>query len=372
MVKVLQIFGSLGMGGAESRMMDVYRNMDRNAYTVDFLTMQDGVQHFEPELIASGTNVIHIQNPRKVNIFQHISQLYRVMKDGQYQAVHAHTSYHCGVALFAAWLAGVPVRIAHARTTGSKQHSLKSRASSVIGRTMIRLFSTQRLAISNNAGAYLFGKMLFHVVPNTICVSKYLDVSDSQIHAIREELKIPERAFVIGQIGRFDEMKNHRFTLNWFAEYRKPHPDTHLVLVGDGDLRPEMEALADQLDVRQNVTFTGIRTDVPKLIHVFDMLLFPSLFEGLGGVVLEAQAAGIPTVESENIPGEADLKLGMVTRCSLTDDFSVWSTAADACRSFQKPNIQEIMTAFNKYGYSIDAVTQTYCKLYRGEDVSKP
>ncbi len=366
--KVLQIFGSLGMGGAESRMMDVYRNMDRDAYTVDFLTMQDGIQHYEPELKSMGANVIHIENPREVNIFRHISQLRKTMRQGQYQAVHAHTSYHCGVALLAAWLVGVPVRISHARTTGSRQRSLKSKVSSLIGRTFIRLFSTNRLAISQEAGNYLFGKQTFQVVPNAICVENYMNTTPQQADCLKQQLEIPKNAFVIGQIGRFDEMKNHRFTLKWFAQYSAAHSDAHLVFVGDGALRPEMESLAEALGVQSRVTFTGIRSDVSQLVHVFDVLLFPSVFEGLGGVALEAQAAGVPVVESENIPPEADVQLGMVTKCSLNAEFSVWSEAVDACRGFAAPCKEEITAAFYKKGYSIDAVTQTYCRLYTGEN----
>ncbi len=367
MTKVLQIFGSLGMGGAESRMMDVYRNMDRDAFTVDFLTMQDGTQYYEPELKAMGANVIHIQNPREVNIFCHISQLRKTMKQGKYQAVHAHTSYHCGVVLLAARLAGVPVRIAHARTTGSKQRSLKSKVSALIGRTLIFLFSTDRLAISQEAGKYLFGKQKFCAVPNTICVENYMNTTSQQAERLKEQLKIPKNAFVIGQIGRFDEMKNHRFTLNWFAQYKQDHSDAHLVFVGDGALYQEMEELAEDLDVRSWVTFTGIRSDVPQLIHVFDVLFFPSMFEGLGGVALEAQSAGVPVVESENIPAEADVKLGMVTKCSLNAELSVWSRAVDACRNFVAPSKQKIASAFDENGYSIASVTNTYCRLYAGE-----
>ncbi len=366
-VRVLQIMASLGMGGAESRMMDVYRNVEKEAYTLDFLTMQDVVEHYEPELIEKGANVIHVKNPRQVNIFKHISELKKVMKAGKYDAVHAHTSYHCGVALFAAWLAKVPVRIAHARTTGSIQNGIKSRISSFIGRLLIRLFATKRVAISQRAGEYLFKKMSFDVVPNAICVDKYLETQKCEKGTIKQSLGLSENDFVIGQIGRFDEFKNQTFTLQWFANYRKTHADARLVFVGDGVMREEMEILAQALGLQNEVVFTGVRSDVPKLIHAFDVLFFPSLFEGLGGVVLEAQAAGIPTVESYNIPQEADLGLGMVYRCDLTDDFCVWNEAVDRCRTFVAPDTQTVRNAFDQTGYSIDAVTQTYCELYKGK-----
>ncbi len=365
--KVLQVFGSLGMGGAESRMMDVYRNIDKDEYSFDFVTMTDEISFYEDELNELNATVIHIKNPRKVSVFKHINELYRTMKKGKYDAVHSHTSYHCGIVLFAAFLAGIPVRIAHARTSGTKQVSKKTKVFNLIGRALIRLFSTKRLAISHNAGEYLFGKMPFTVVPNTICVSKYTDICADEINEIREELNIPQTAFVIGQIGRFDKMKNHKFTLKWFLEYRKLHTDAFLVLVGDGTLKSETENIATELELQDSIVFTGIRSDVYKLIHIFNVLFFPSVFEGLGGVVLEAQAAGVPTVESSAIPNEADLGLGMVVKCDLNDDITEWINAVEQFRSYKSPNTEIIKEKFEEKGYSIKAVTDIYCKLYGGK-----
>ena len=126
-----------------------------------------------------------------------------------------------------------------------------------------------------------------------------------------------------------------------------------------------MEKLTKELDIADEVVFTGVRGDVPKLIHIFDVLFFPSIFEGLGGVVLEAQAAGVPAVVSTGVPHETNLGLGMVERCSLDSDFCEWNNAI--LQSLSKHNIsqEEILSAFDNVGYSIKAVTEKFINAYR-------
>ena len=363
-LKVLQVFGSLNMGGAESRMMDIYRNLDREACEFDFLTMQTDHQYYEDEITELGGKIIKIDSPRKSGVIKHISTLYKIMKSGKYDAVHAHTSYHCGLVALVAFFARIPVRISHARTTGSKQKSKLKGLFLFFGRSLVNLFSTYKFAISNDAGKFLFGKSKFEVVPNAIDTDKYLNISQDEIVQLKKELKFDNDKLIIGQIGRFDPMKNHEFTLNWFSQFLQIKPDAVLLLVGDGPLRSDMEKLAKELDIADEVVFTGVRGDVPKLIHIFDVLFFPSIFEGLGGVVLEAQAAGVPSVVSTGVPHETNLGLGMVERCSLDSDFIEWNNAI--LQSLSKHNIsqEEILSAFDNAGYSIKAVTEKFINAY--------
>lgn len=365
-LKILQVFGSLNMGGAESRMMDIYRNLDRNVCEFEFLTMQTDHQYYENEITELGGKIIKIDSPRKSGVIKHIPTLYKIMKSGKYDAVHAHTSYHCGLVALVAFFARIPVRISHARTTGSKQKSKLKGLFLFFGRSLVNLFSTHKFAISNDAGKFLFGKSKFEVVPNAIDTDKYLHISSNEILQLKSELGISDKKRVIGQIGRFDPMKNHEFTLKWFAQYLTIKPDTVLIFVGDGPMRQDMEELTNELDIKDNVIFTGVRGDVSKLIHIFDVLIFPSLFEGLGGVVLEAQAAGVPAVVSTGVPSETDLGLDMVERCSLDATFNVWNNSIINGLAKEIPSIKEIIEAFNDKGYSIKAVTEKFIKFYGG------
>ena len=364
-LKVLQVFGSLNMGGAESRMMDIYRNLDRDVCEFEFLCMQTDHQYYEDEITELGGKIIKIDSPRKSGVIKHFSTLYKIMKSGKYDAVHAHTSYHCGVVAMVAFFARIPVRISHSRTTGSKQKSKLKGLFLLFGRCLVNLFSTHKFAISSDAGYFLFGKSRFEVVPNAIDTDKYLNTSKDEITQLKKELKIDDNKLIIGQIGRFDPMKNHEFTLNWFSQFLQIKPDSVLAVVGDGPLRSDMEKLANELGIADKVVFTGVRGDVPKLIHIFDVLFFPSIFEGLGGVVLEAQAADVPAVISDNIPYETNLGLGMVERCSLDSDFDGWNNAI--LQSLSKKNITqvEILQAFDNNGYSIKAVTEKFINAYK-------
>lgn len=366
-LRVLQVLGSLGMGGAESRIMDVYRHMDRSAVVFDYLTLSLENQYYEDEIQALGGNVIKLESPRKCGIWRHFKQLRDCLRQGGYDVVHAQTSYHCGLVMLAAWLEGVPVRIAHARTTGSVHNNLKIWMLSGIGRALIRHFSTVRLAVSRKAGDYLFGAGHYEVLPNAIDLPKYQNIEDSKIVALRSTLRISAEQRVIGHIGRFDPMKNHFFLLNWFAHYREQHTDAVLLFVGDGPLRSDMERLARELGIMEHVRFAGVRNDVPELIHIFDILVFPSTFEGLGGAVLEAQAAGIPAVVSDRLPTEVDLNLGLVHFCPLEAPFERWNTEVDACIGLTR-DYETVNEAFFRRGFTLECEIQRLLEIYYNKD----
>lgn len=365
--RVLQVFGSLNVGGAECRMMDVYRRIDRESIQFDFITMQHGDQFFQDEIESLGGKVFQIRPPREAGIFGHLNELRQCMKKQPYCAVHAHTSYHCGLVMLAAWLESIPIRITHARTTQLTTVNWKEKIMLFLGRVLIRFFSNQRLAISKDAGQFLFGNKSFLVIPNAIDVKAYTELVDKE--KIRLELRIPVDSVVIGQIGRFDRGKNHRFSIEWFSKFEKVYPMTYLVLVGDGETKEEIQQLVEQKHFKNRVIFTGVRDDVPRLIHAFDLLLFPSLYEGLGGVALEAQAAGVPVVESEGLPIETDLGLNMVERCSLNAPYSVWDEAV--IRGIKKdiPSVEVREKAFNDHRLSIESTTAAFVNIYRGEFV---
>ena len=366
-ISILQVFGSLDLGGAEARMMDVYRCIDEQRYQFTFLSLSEEEQFFDQEIMSRGGTVIKIESPRTGGLWKHFRKLRECIHNGKYQAVHAHTSYHCGLVMLAAWMEHVPIRISHARTTGSKQKSVWKSAFLYFGRILINLFSTDRVAISQEAGKYLFGNKDFRIIPNAINVINYQRVKTNRISDLKKELGIRPGSFVIGQIGRFDSMKNHIFTIQWFSQYLRRKPASILVFVGDGKLREKILCQVRENNLEGKVIFTGVRSDVNELIHVFDLVFFPSVFEGLGGVAIEAQAAGVPCVESDTIPLETDLGLGLIRRCSLSAPMEQWNEAVDSCRTIAIPSASDIYKRFQETGYGIEATTEKYCTMYRKE-----
>lgn len=366
MTNVLQVFGALVLGGAESRIMDIYRQVDSKECNFDFVSMKAEKQFYEEEIKQLGGTIYKIGFPRDVGTLKNIKELRKCMREKHYDAVHAHTSYHCGVVMLAAWLEHIPVRIAHARTNGSRQKNIVKLLPLIFGRTLIRLFATKKIAISEDAGKFLFGHSNFEVIPNAINTDLYqhFNVNDKISYSV--ELNIPEDSVIIGHIGRFDAMKNHKFVLDCFSEFIKVHRNAILVLVGKGDLLEETKKYAEKLEIAEYVRFAGERSDVPHLIHFFDVLLFPSIFEGLGGVVIEAQAAGVPVVESDSVPKETDLGLGLVNRISLTASVKYWVETLESAIGNKQFDYAAIKNSFQQSGYDINAVTKKFMEIYRG------
>lgn len=362
MIRVLQVFASLNVGGAESRMMDVFRCIDKEEFQFDFLTMQLEDQYFEQEIRSLGGNVIKIASPRDSGTVKNLKELSRIMREGNYDVVHAHTSYHCGIVMLAAKRAKIPVRISHSRTTGSKHQGKKAQIMLRLGRFLIGRFANQRLAISKEAGEYLFGHHSFSVLPNAIDLRNYEAIDQAVVASLKKEFGISDSDLVLGQVGRFDEMKNHGFTLELFSAYFRKHPNAKLVLIGDGPLRRQYEEVAARLACSDRIIFTGVRSDVAYWMQIFHKLLVPSTYEGFGGVILEGQAAGIPVLKSDSFTDAADLNLGLVCRCRL-NNVEDWLLQLE--RELSVPSAAQIKAAFFEKGFSLDGEIHTLGEIYK-------
>lgn len=364
MIRVLQVFASLNVGGAESRMMDVFRCIDKDEFHFDFLTMQLEEQYFEQEIRSLGGNVIKIAPPRESGTLNNLKELIRIMREGNYDVVHAHTSYHCGIVMLAAKRAKVPVRISHSRTTGSKNQGVKTHIMLRLGRFLIGRYANQCLAVSKDAGEYLFGSKSFSVLPNAINLRNYEIIDYSYIATLKNTFGISDSDIVLGQVGRFEQMKNHSFTLQLFSEYYRKHPTAKLVLIGDGPLRQQYEEVAAQLECSKQIIFTGVRSDVPYWMHIFHILLVPSTYEGFPGVILEAQASGIPVLKSDGFSNATDLNLGLVCTCKLNDTED-WLNHLE-CNHYA-PSDDQIKKAFYKKGLSIENEIHSLEEIYRSK-----
>lgn len=163
------------------------------------------------------------------------------------------------------------------------------------------------------------------VIRNGIDFDRFRNIKETK-EEIRNELNIPNDAYVVGQVGRFAYQKNPEFTVKVFSELLKVKPNSCLLLIGRGKQEHDLRRQVNDLGINNNVLILTNRNDIPKLLKAMDVFVLPSRFEGLGIVLIEAQVSGLPCVTSDNIPIEA-YQSKSITRLSLTDNINNWVNA---------------------------------------------
>lgn len=303
MVRVLHIVTNMDRGGLETMLMNYYRHMDREKIQFDFLVHRQERAAFDDEIESLGGRIFRLPrlNPLSSGYFHALNAFFAAHPE--YRIVHSHLDCMSAYPLRAAKNAKVPVRIAHAHST-SQDRNWKL-AFKLISKKMIAFYATDLFACSVSAGRWMFGTSNVRILPNAIDVNLYT-FSPSVREQMRKELGVENR-LVIGHVGRFSAVKNHMFLLDVFVSLLKKEPNAVLLLVGGGEDMPKIQAKAHALGIAEHVRFLGVRNDVADLMQAMDVFVFPSLYEGLGIALVEAQTAGLPCVVSDTIPHEAYL-----------------------------------------------------------------
>lgn len=304
-VRIAQVMGKLSAGGVESVLYNYYRNIDHNRFQFDFYVDADSPCQPSQELIDMGARYFIVPPYQKLP--QYIAALTRLFRENRYQIVHSNMNTLAVFSLFAAWRAGIPVRICHNHSSAGKGETARNMMKYAL-RPFAKVFATDYCACSKYAGEWLFGKRSMQkgqvtVFKNAIDLERFR--FDSAVRkSVRRELGLDGK-YVVGHVGRFCTTKNHNFLINVFTEVFSRRKDAVLLLVGDGELIGTIQEKVNRLGLEDAVCFLGVRTDVERLYQAMDVFVLPSLYEGLGIVNIEAQAAGLPCVVSDRIPMEA-------------------------------------------------------------------
>lgn len=307
-IRVLHFQGRMGKGGAETFMMNTYRNINRSKIQFDFVIYHDfkEVTPYNSEIERLGGRIFSVPNPKKRPI-AYIQAVKKLLKDHQFNIVHNEVFFGGGLNLWLAYKSGINRRIAHSHaTTDGKDSLLLKIARKGLDRWLFK-YATDFLACSTEAGIGLFGENHpFVFVPNGIDLDQYQNFSESKEES-KCILEIPEKTLVIGNIGRFEKQKNHTFLIDIFQKLVDQHPDSVLMLIGEGSLENDIRKKVDQLNLDSQVYFMGVRDDIPRILNAMDVMVMPSLYEGLPISAVEAQAAGVKLVLSTDVSKETVL-----------------------------------------------------------------
>ena len=320
-IKVLHISGTMNMGGQETFIMNVMRNIDREEYQFGIVVHSQEKGYYDDEIEKLGGKIYRI-TPISKGIIKHCKDLARVIKSENYSIVHRHVATSVvWIEMLTAKLCGVKKRIVHSHSKSND----KSLFLHKINRPLLNLFTNYRFACSKEAGEFLFGKhKKFQIIPNGINPSDFCYSLEKRTK-IRNELQVDDNELIIGHIGRFTYAKNHEFLLEIFKKITEKKKNVKLLLVGDGELRNEINNKIEELNLVKKVIMLGNRSDVATIMSGIDVFVFPSRYEGLPVTLVEAQAAGLCCVISGNMTHEVDLIPENIKRISLSEDADVWA-----------------------------------------------
>ena len=320
-LRILHVVTYMGRGGLETMLMNYYRHMDRSKVQFDFLVHRDFNADYDDEILSLGGRIYHVSRlvPWSKRYRQELKEFYKAHPE--YKIVHVHQDCLSSVALQCAKECGIPIRIAHSHSASAvknikypiKLHYMKK----------IPKYATQLFACGELAGNWMFGGADFEVVHNAVDTENYI-CSQEKYQKIREQFGV-KNEILIGHVGSFSPAKNHSFIIDIFNEVIDKQTNAKLILVGNGDGRPAIEEKVKSFGLEDKIIFTGIRTDVNEIMQAMDVFLFPSLYEGLPVTLVEAQAAGLPILMSDQISEESVITQDLITIKSLSDSADAWA-----------------------------------------------
>lgn len=329
-IRILHIVGIMNVGGIETLLMNIYRNIDKEKIQFDFLVTREEKGFFDDEILSFGGKIYNIPSLKKVGFRQYKNNLLNFFQTHrEYNIVHCHRDALCALYLREAKKAKIPIRIAHCHTTKIiEPKGVKGSINTLIKKyfkCISTKYATNYFACSKESAVWLFGKSIgqsAYILKNGIYLDNYAyDICLR--NKVRQELNISDDTFLLGHVGSFTLPKNHNFIIKVFSNLKQQKNNVKLLLVGSGNLEGQIRENIKYLGIEDDVIFLGVRNDVNKLLMAIDLFVFPSLFEGLGIALLEAQATGLECLISSNIPNEVDMGLNLLHRIPLNEELWV-------------------------------------------------
>ncbi|MBM7689341.1 glycosyltransferase [Enterococcus ureilyticus] len=360
-IRVAMIMGKMIGGGIEAVVMNYYRHLDHSKIQFDFIIDNDSTIVPRKEIQQFGGRIIEI-SPYQ-SILNYSKDLEKLFRKEKYTIVHSHINSLSVFPLRIAKKCGIPIRIAHNHSTAAPGEIKKN-----ILKYTLRLFSTvyptHYAAPTLYAGQWLFGKKIannqLEIINNAIDLQHFAYDVETR-NKFREQFGYSENEFVVGNIGRFVWQKNQLFIIELFNELLKQRKEARLLLVGEGPLKEVLEKKISELGIADEVTFVSNTKNVNVYYQIMDIFLFPSNYEGLGMVAVEAQVAGLPVIASEKVPVDAKIS-NNYWQINLSAGKKAW---LECLKLVKVDNRESYINDAEKKGYNINNATPKLMNYYR-------
>lgn len=367
-VRVLEVFGEpISNGGQESFVINIVQHINHEHLVIDMLTPYYCDNSYYEDIVKSFGGTIYTfglsfePGKSRFNINDKIDAFF---KEHPYDVVHIHSgsiSILCIMAHFAK-KNHVKKIIVHSHCA-AEHKTLKYRLTRMASYPYIMSAPTDYCACSVVAGEWKYPKAIvdhkLKVLKNGVDLEKFAFNEETKCE-IRKKLAIPEDAFVLGHVGRFSYQKNHEYLIRIFAEVRKRNEHAVLMLIGDGENKPDVKKQIEELHLTDSVRFCGLVNNVNDYMQAMDVFVLPSRYEGLPIVGVEAQAAGLPVITSVNVPEELEIS-DLVTFLELKEDVSEW---ADKILSYEGKEREDASEQIRSHGYDVQFTADEIEKMY--------
>lgn len=354
--------GHMAGGGVEATVMNHYRNIDRSHIQFDFVIDDDSTCVPKKEIEELGGRIFVV--PQYTKIFKYYNACEQLFLKEKPLIVHSNLNTLSVFPLRAAKKAGVPIRIAHSHSTANPSETAKTLIKNIL-KPFSRVYPTHLAACSKHSAYWLFGDEpvrsdKVHIIKNAVDIDKLIFNKGTR-KKLRDSLKITENQLVVGQVGRICYQKNQLFTVEIFAEVLKKRPNALLIFAGDGEMRETVQAKAHTLGIEESVHFLGQCDDISDWYQAFDVLAFPSQYEGLPLVSVEAQVADLQVLASLEVPREAAIVPERI-QFLTTQDKTKWIQCLSEARV--TPTRMNRMAATRMAGYDIERSSAELCNWY--------
>lgn len=364
MIRILHIGMSPNPGGVENFVMNVYRNIDRNKIQFDFL-----VDHnvdkiaYEDEIISLGGKVYKSYYRRKEFLRKGRISIEKFLKQHpEINGIHMHanTLNPMFKVLEVAKKMDLKVRILHSHNSNyMKKLKIKDKIYEKYVRKKIHSVTTNLFACSKEAGLWMFQDNNFHVIKNGIDVEKF-EFNGETRKITRQELNLSNN-FVIGHVGRMNYQKNPIYLLEVFKCIHQKDNNSRLLYVGDGYEKDKVKKYIKDNSLEGKVILVGAVKDTYKYFCAMDVFFLPSRFEGLGIVLLEAQANGLKCYTTDMVPKETNI-IGNVEYIGLNVEKEKW--AEEILKGKNEKRKEDVIKFFEQAEYDIKSTVKEIQKIY--------
>lgn len=363
-IRILHMIGSLEIGGSQAMVLNLYKSIDRNKVQFDFIIDHPEQRALVSEVKELGAIVYKMPTFTGKNIVEVCKAWSSFFKlHPEYKILHSHVRSYASIYLPIAHKYNIKTIIHSHSTSNGSGISAYIKA---IMQYPLRFQADYYFGCSKEAGEWLFGKKVvasnkYHMLQNSIDLEKY-KINRVIREKYRLELGLDNRRTFI-HVGRFHPAKNHIFLLDMFAEWLKKNQDDILLIIGDGDLRLSIERKIKLLKIVDSVKMLGIRKDVPNLLQAADCFLFPSKWEGLPVTIVEAQAAGLPSLISANVTNDVFISQ-LAIKLPIDNGIKCWIEKMSELDYRRVDVTDDIKRAGFDIVSTVEWLTDSYMKLY--------